>query len=183
MMRLRANTLWPAMHECTVPFHFVKDARETTEKYGIIIGTSHCEPMTRNSAGEWSDQLNGPYNFVTNSNNVIRYWKERLLKVGQKENIYTIGMRGRHDGRMQGVALGRWESILLRKTPSHFTHFNKRGREAVNRYSLPERQGQHCLWSGRYSKRISNSGKSSSWRGSSNSRICGFHHARRTEYH
>ncbi|MCB5932008.1 glycosyl hydrolase 115 family protein, partial [[Eubacterium] rectale] len=24
MMRLRANTLWPAMHECTVPFHFVK---------------------------------------------------------------------------------------------------------------------------------------------------------------
>lgn len=128
MMRLRANTLWPAMHECTVPFHFVKDARETTEKYGIIIGTSHCEPMTRNSAGEWSDQLNGPYNFVTNSNNVIRYWKERLLKVGQKENIYTIGMRGRHDGRMQGVALGRWESILLRKTPSHFTHFNKRGR-------------------------------------------------------
>lgn len=100
MMRLRANTLWPAMHECTVPFHFVKGARETAEKYGIIIGTSHCEPMLRNSAGEWNDQLNGPYNFVTNSSNVIHYWKERLLEVGQKENIYTVGMRGRHDGRM-----------------------------------------------------------------------------------
>lgn len=115
MMRLRANTLWPAMHECTVPFHFVKDARETAEKYGIIIGTSHCEPMMRNSAGEWNDQLNGPYNFVTNSNNVIRYWKERLLEVGQKENIYTIGMRGKHDGRMQGVSSIEEEKNVLQQ--------------------------------------------------------------------
>lgn len=115
MMRLRANTLWPAMHECTVPFHFVKGARETAEKYGIIIGTSHCEPMLRNSAGEWNDQLNGPYNFVTNSSNVIHYWKERLLEVGQKENIYTVGMRGRHDGRMQGVSSIEEEKNVLQQ--------------------------------------------------------------------
>ena len=45
LLRLRANTYWPAMHECTLPFFLTKGNREAAKKYGIFIGASHCEPM------------------------------------------------------------------------------------------------------------------------------------------
>jgi len=73
------------------------------DKYGIVMATSHCEPLMRNSAGEWDAKKYGQYNYLTNKDSIISYWTERLKKVGQSENIYTIGMRGVHDGQMQGV--------------------------------------------------------------------------------
>lgn len=103
MLRLRANTIWPAMHECTVPFYFVEGNRKMADKYGIVVGTSHCEPLVRNSAGEWDVAGKGDYNFVTNRDNVLDYWSERLMELQQSENIFTIGMRGKHDGMMEGV--------------------------------------------------------------------------------
>jgi lysophospholipase L1-like esterase len=103
LLRLRANTIWSAMHECTVPFYFVKGNREIAGKYGIVVGTSHCEPLMRNSASEWDVSGKGDYNFVTNSRNVLDYWAERLNELQGSENIFTIGMRGKHDGMMQGV--------------------------------------------------------------------------------
>lgn len=103
LLRLRANTIWPAMHECTVPFYFVNGTKEMADKYGIVMATSHCEPLMRNSAGEWDAKKYGQYNYLTNKDSIISYWTERLKKVGQSENIYTIGMRGVHDGQMQGV--------------------------------------------------------------------------------
>ncbi len=45
MLRLRANTYWPAMHECTKPFFLTKGNREMAKKFGIYIGGSHCEPI------------------------------------------------------------------------------------------------------------------------------------------
>jgi lysophospholipase L1-like esterase len=103
LLRLRANTIWTAMHECTVPFYFVKGNREIADKYGIVVGTSHCEPLMRNSASEWDVSGEGDYNFVTNRQNVLDYWAERLKELQNSENIFTIGMRGKHDGMMQGV--------------------------------------------------------------------------------
>ncbi len=103
MLRLKANTIWPAMHEVTMPFYFVKGNREMAEKYGIIVSTSHCEPMMRNSATEWDLEGKGDYNYLTNKTSVTDYWSERLKELGNSENIFTIGMRGKHDGRMIGV--------------------------------------------------------------------------------
>lgn len=40
LLRLRANTYWPAMHECTLPFFLTKGNREAAKKYGIFIGAS-----------------------------------------------------------------------------------------------------------------------------------------------
>ena len=70
---------------------------------GIVIGTSHCEPMMRNNAGEWNVKERGAYNYLTNKDAVQKYWTDRLEETRQYENIYTIGMRGIHDGRMEGV--------------------------------------------------------------------------------
>ena len=103
LLRLRANTLWPAMHEVTVPFYFIDGNREMAERYGIVISTSHCEPLMRNSATEWDLAGEGDYNFLSNRQAVIDYWAERLKDLGHSENIFTMGMRGKHDGRMIGV--------------------------------------------------------------------------------
>lgn len=103
LLRLRANTLWPAMHEPTTPFYTVEGNRETAQKYGIVIGTSHCEPMMRNNAGEWYKAKIGRYNFKTNRDNIINYWAERLKYVAGTETFMTVGMRGVHDGRMEGI--------------------------------------------------------------------------------
>ncbi|MBO4657139.1 MAG: glycosyl hydrolase 115 family protein [Bacteroidales bacterium] len=103
LLRLRANAIWPAMHECTVPFYFVKGNRAMAEKYAIVVGTSHCEPLMRNSASEWDVAGVGDYNFITNSAGVLDYWSQRLAELDNSDNIFTIGMRGKHDGMMQGV--------------------------------------------------------------------------------
>lgn len=103
LLRLKANTLWPAMHECTVPFYLVKGNREMADKYGIIVGTSHCEPMMRCALGEWDKKKRGAYNYPDNRNNVLDFWKERVVELKKSDNIFTIGMRGLHDSMMEGV--------------------------------------------------------------------------------
>lgn len=103
LMRLRANAIWPGMHGITVPFYLVPGAKETADSCGIAIGTSHCEPLMRNNVGEWKVAERGEYNYVTNRQAVLDYWAARLQEVGGFENMYTIGMRGVHDGDMEGV--------------------------------------------------------------------------------
>jgi hypothetical protein len=103
LLRLRANAIWPAMHEVTMPFYFVEGNRQIAEKYGIFIGSSHCEPLSRNSATEWDLAGKGEYNYLTNKENITAYWSDRLKDLKNSNNIFTIGMRGKHDGPMQGV--------------------------------------------------------------------------------
>ena len=103
LMRLRANAIWPAMHESSIPFFLIPGAKEVADSCGIVIGTSHCEPMMRNNAGEWNTKERGAYNYIKNKEGVQNYWTERLKEAGKYENIYTIGMRGIHDGAMEGV--------------------------------------------------------------------------------
>ena len=103
MLRLRANTLWPAMHPGTPGFFTVAGNKEMADSFGIIIGTSHCEPLLRNNVAEWDADRRGPYNYITNRNAVQQYWKERLQQVKGSEALFTLGMRGIHDGSMEGV--------------------------------------------------------------------------------
>ena len=54
--------------------------------------------MMRNNVGEWDVTKRGDFNYVTNGKNVRDYWAERLKEVARYQNLYTIGMRGIHDG-------------------------------------------------------------------------------------
>lgn len=103
MLRLRANTYWPAMHECTVPFFLTDGNREVAKKYGIFIGGSHCEPMACSTAGEWPRRGKGEYNYVSNAAGVYDFWEKRVKEVAGQDIFYTLGMRGVHDGAMNGV--------------------------------------------------------------------------------
>lgn len=103
LMRLRANAIWPGMHGMSSPFFTIPGAKEVADSCGIVIGTSHCEPMMRNNVGEWNVSERGAYNYMTNREAVQQYWIERLKETGRYENFYTIGMRGIHDSGMEGV--------------------------------------------------------------------------------
>ncbi len=101
MLRLKANTVWPAMHATTNPFNAFPENKRVANDYAIVMGSSHAEPMLRNNVGEWKAPPES-YNYVTNRDGVRAYWEERVRENGSFENIYTLGMRGIHDSNMQG---------------------------------------------------------------------------------
>ena len=103
LLRLRANAIWSGMHGITTPFYWIPGAKEVADSCGIVIGTSHCEPLMCNSNGEWKKVGKGDYNYVDNRENVRTYWTNRLKETQGTDCIFTIGMRGVHDGPMQGV--------------------------------------------------------------------------------
>lgn len=104
LLRLRANTMWPGMHPNTTAFFQVAGAKEAADSCGIFIGTSHCEPLLRNNVGEWDEKERGRYNFLNNRQAVLDYWSERLVEMKDSPGLYTIGMRGIHDGSMEGLS-------------------------------------------------------------------------------
>ena len=101
MLRLRANTLWPAMHPGTLGFN--QDARNAAlaDRFAIVMGASHAEPMLRNNVAEWDASTRGEFDFAINRASVTRYWDERVQANGAYENLYTVGMRGIHDTPVQ----------------------------------------------------------------------------------
>jgi hypothetical protein len=104
LWRLKANTIWPAMHDSTKPFYQIPGNAETARDYSIVMGTSHAEPMMRNNVREWDDKTRGDFNFFTNRRQMVDYWGQRAEEVKAFENIYTIGLRGKHDSGMQGAS-------------------------------------------------------------------------------
>lgn len=115
LLRLRGNMIWPAMHEGTVPFYQVEGAMAMADSCGIIVGTSHCEPMMRNNTTEWSVDERGRFNYLTNQEQVQDYWISRVKEVRKNENVYTIGMRGIHDGDMEGPRNLEEKTLWLQK--------------------------------------------------------------------
>lgn len=115
LLRLRANTYWPAMHECTLPFFLTEGNRKVAEEYGIFIGSSHCEPMVCSAAGEWRRRGQGDYDYANNSASVYKFWEDRVKEVAQQGNIYTLGMRGVHDGQMQGAKTVAEQKAVLER--------------------------------------------------------------------
>jgi hypothetical protein len=101
LLRLRANTLWPAMHPCTTPFHLVPGNAEVADAYAIVLGSSHAEPMLRNNVGEWTAPKH-EYDYVANREGVLAYWEERVRRRTSGESVFTLGMRGIHDSPIVG---------------------------------------------------------------------------------
>ena len=101
------------MHPDTAAFNSFPENARLADEYGIVMGASHCEQMLRNNVSEWNEQKFGDYNFVTNPDGVLRYWEQRVRENGRYENIYTLGMRGIHDGGMPGGGNEREKAARL----------------------------------------------------------------------
>ncbi|MBO7118719.1 MAG: glycosyl hydrolase 115 family protein [Bacteroidaceae bacterium] len=105
LLRLRANTLWPAMHNCSRAFWDLKANIPLIMKYDIYMGSSHCEQMLRDNEWEWNrygGHYNDDWNWKTNREMIKRYWAERVGESRGKNAIYTLGMRGVHDTGING---------------------------------------------------------------------------------
>ena len=104
ILRLKGNFLWPAMWG----WAFYADDPENSkvaDEMGIIIGTSHHEPMARNHqeyARHRSDW--GAWNYQTNKDNLDRFFREGIERMKGTDDIVTIGMRGDGDEAMSADA-------------------------------------------------------------------------------
>lgn len=107
MLRLKANYIWPAMHDCTKAFWYYPGNPEMARKYNIVLGSSHAEPMLRNNVDEWLNNLGYPasnWNWATNKSGVTDYWRTRVTESKNNDAVYTVGMRGVHDSGMTGYS-------------------------------------------------------------------------------
>lgn len=103
LWRLKANTIWPAMHDVTNPFYGDPANPKLADAYAIVVGTSHAEPLLRNNTSEWDEKTMGRFNFLTNRDRMIPYWQKRIDESKSYESLYTIGLRGTGDGPMEGA--------------------------------------------------------------------------------
>ena len=100
ILRLKGNFLWPAMWG----WAFYADDPENSkvaDEMGVIIGTSHHEPMARNHQ-EYARNRNkwGAWNYQTNKENLDRFFREGIERMEGTDDIVTIGMRGDGDEAM-----------------------------------------------------------------------------------
>lgn len=98
LLRLKANYIWPAMWGRAF---YDDDPRNAplADLYGIVIGTSHHEPLARAHI-EWSRYGEGPWNYEKNEETLKAFWREGMERLGDHEAIVTIGMRGDGDEAM-----------------------------------------------------------------------------------
>ncbi|MFA5013764.1 MAG: glycosyl hydrolase 115 family protein [Candidatus Paceibacterota bacterium] len=101
LLRNKANYLWPAMW---IPAMFYVDDTlnaQTADEYGIVMGTSHHEPLTR-AHNEWEVYKGGEWNYETNKEKLLEFWRTGFERVGNLETLITVGMRGDGDDAMTG---------------------------------------------------------------------------------
>ena len=104
ILRLRGNFLWPAMWS----WAFYADDPENSrvaDEMGVIMGTSHHEPMARNHQ-EWARKRGeyGAWNYATNKKVIDKFFTEGIERAKDTEDLITIGMRGDGDEAMSAEA-------------------------------------------------------------------------------
>ncbi len=97
MLRLKSNYIWPAMWGNA----FYDDDSlnmKTADDYGIVIGTSHHEPLMR-AHDEWRRYGKGKWNYDSNEVRLKEFWKTGMQRA-TNEKIVSVGMRGDGDEPM-----------------------------------------------------------------------------------
>jgi hypothetical protein len=100
ILRMKGNFLWPAMWAAA----FNEDDPlnpKLADEYGIVMGTSHHEPMLR-AQQEWKRHGHGAWDYTTNADFLRRFWAEGVERNKNYESIVTLAMRGDGDMPMPG---------------------------------------------------------------------------------
>lgn len=110
-LRLKGNYLWPAMWGKAFSDDDPLNAVMANE-YGVVIGTSHHEPMMRAHV-EWERYGVGAWDYTTNPDALRRFWREGVTRMGGHESLVTVGMRGDGDEAMtEDTATALLETIV-----------------------------------------------------------------------
>lgn len=104
VLRLRGNMMWPAMWG----WAFYADDPEnekTADEMGIVMSTSHHEPMARNHQEYARNRQGwGAWNYQKNKEGLKKFFREGIERMKGTEQIVTIGMRGDGDEAMSAEA-------------------------------------------------------------------------------
>ncbi|GAP93036.1 hypothetical protein SAMD00023353_10200140 [Rosellinia necatrix] len=106
LLRLKGNFIWPSMWKSWVPapgnIFFTDDPgnMQLADDYGIVVSTSHHEPMQR-ATNEWNETIKGPWDWEKNRDNVTAFMDSGARRAEQNETYFTLGMRGEGDGPIQ----------------------------------------------------------------------------------
>ncbi len=105
LLRMKGNYMWPAMWNSS----FSEDGpgaanAELADKLGVIMGTSHHEPLCR-AGVEWQNQYkkysdDNAWSFLTNEEGITKFWEDGVIRNKDFENVITIGMRGEADSKL-----------------------------------------------------------------------------------
>lgn len=115
-LRLKGNYLWPAMWGKAIADDDPESLKVASE-YGIILGTSHHEPMTR-AHDEWHRHkeggvTGGKWDYRANADNLRSFWRGGMERAKNNDYIVTLGMRGDGDEPMsEGTATALLEQIV-----------------------------------------------------------------------
>lgn len=119
ILRCKGNYLWPAMWSNS----FSDDGKEApianaelADRYGIVMGTSHHEPLCR-AGVEWQRIYkdygsSNAWDFNENGEAITKFWQDGVKRNKAFENVYTLGMRGEADSSLGGTVA---ENIQLLK--------------------------------------------------------------------
>jgi hypothetical protein len=116
LLRLKGDYLWPAMWGRSIADDDPQSL-DTADEYGVVLGTSHHEPMTRAQA-EWHRHLDsgitgGAWDYTTNAANLRAFWKGGMERAKGHDYVVTVGMRGDGDKPMsEGTATSLLEQIV-----------------------------------------------------------------------
>ena len=100
LLRLQANYLCPAMHDASMAFHRIPENRVVADRFAILMGASHCEPLLFNTASEWKRDKMGEWDYINNKKGVDSVLNVRVKECAPFENVYTLALRGLHDRAM-----------------------------------------------------------------------------------
>ena len=103
LLRLKANYMWPAMWGSA----FYDDDKENgplADRMGIVMGTSHHEPMALAQQDWKRRQGHGKWSFTSNHDEMMDFWRGGVERAKGWETMYTVGMRGDGDEAMEDKA-------------------------------------------------------------------------------
>ncbi|KAG6914725.1 hypothetical protein DXG01_015736, partial [Tephrocybe rancida] len=93
LLRMKGNYMWPAMWGSAFAIDDVQN-QYLADLYGVVMGTSHQEPMMRSTPNEFSLYGKGTWDYTTNADNIKNYWLAGTQRAKNFESVYTVGMRG-----------------------------------------------------------------------------------------
>lgn len=128
LLRLKANLIWPAMWSDSfavaglpdLPGNGVNGTNAAgpnqllADRMGIVYGTSHQEPMARNTP-EWNTWYDGPWDYPTNKDNITTYWKYGVERAQGLDTMFTMSMRGNGDEALPGASISLLEEIMAKQ--------------------------------------------------------------------
>jgi len=121
LLRMKGNYMWPAMWSSNFSGDGPKLASaELADELGVIMGTSHHEPLCRagvefgRSKGK-HPEYGTAWNFATNRDGITKFWEDGLKRNCKFENVITVGMRGEADSAILGKNATLADNINLLK--------------------------------------------------------------------